>query len=120
MSLPCQSRASSMSSVIFDPQSIEDLEQDPRADLVARVELEQLGDGGTALVEIAEPHLQIRVSLQGEEIEPRQDILVVTERGIAGRDVLPVGRKLVLARRLFQAELRDRQRVGQPALVEIE
>ena len=44
-------------------------------------------DGRTALFEIAEPHLQIGVAFQREEIEPRQHVVVAAEVRIIRRDV---------------------------------
>src|SRR6266849_1219819 len=94
-----------MSSIIVLPYPFENLEQYARAHLVAWVEFEEFCDGRTALFEIAEPHLQIGVTLQGEEVETRQHVLIVGKRSVAGRNLLPIRSKPVLARCFFQTQL---------------
>ena len=67
----------------------------------------QLPNRGTTLCEIAKAHLQIGIAFEGKKEKPRQDFLVAAEYGIAGPHVPPIGRQIVIARRLFQTRLCD-------------
>ena len=100
--------------------AIENFEQDPRADLVAGIEFEELQRRVPALFQKAESHLETSQALQREEKEARQRIVVTSEFGVRGADPAPVRGQTIVPGGFIEAFLGDGQGLRQLALVEIE
>jgi len=73
----------SLTSVIIDlPHALEHPEQHAPAQLVSRIELQQLHDRGLPFTEVAESQLQIGVAFERKQVEARQRGIVTVEAGI--------------------------------------
>src|SRR5271166_3299229 len=101
--------ASSMSLVIVAPDPVEDAKQHLCADLVAWIEIEQLHDGGAAFREMAEPHQEIGIGLEREEIEARQHRSIIAKGRVARMNHTPIEGQRIIARGFLQTEARDLQ-----------